>query len=107
MFKNRFFSRYVAALLALAGSASAAAALTGEDVMTKMSDKESFAYISGSIEMAAFLAKADGADQKAACIIEWYFGDGNGGDQIDEALSHFKDRGAQAVMIALINRRCQ
>ena len=106
MFKIPFVGRCAAALIFLSLSITPVAALTGEEVMTKMSNEESFAYISGSIEMAAFLAKAEGEDSKAACIIDWYFGSGNGAEQIDEALSRFKDRGAQAVMIALINRRC-
>jgi hypothetical protein len=106
MFKNSFAGRYAAALLALALSASSAAALTGEDLMTKMGEDERNGYLTGAVEMAAFIAHQQGDPERLSCIMDWFFGGGSGPEEIVQALNHFKDRQAHPVLFVLMNRTC-
>ena len=61
--------RFISYFITIVALSLPANALTGEEVMTNMSDRESFAYIAGSVEMAAFMASADGQSARAQCII--------------------------------------
>lgn len=80
-------------------------ALTGGDVLDGMSSDESTGYMAGSIAMAAMIAGANGSRERAECIMNWYY-EGDGVEEIVQALDHFKDREAQPVIYALINRAC-
>ena len=106
MFKMPYVGRCAAALVVVSLSAAPAAALTGEDVMTKMGEDERGGYLTGSVEAAAFLALSAGDKERSSCIVEWFFGDGNGPEQIAQAFNHFRERQAQPIIYALINRAC-
>lgn len=106
MFKKSLSGRYAAALLALAASASPAAALTGEDVMTKMTAQERFTYVAASISMAAYMTQLQGDGAKASCVMDWFFGEESRMPEVEQVLTHFEDRTVQPVMLVLINRNC-
>jgi len=106
MFKTQYVGRCAAALFALSLSAAPAAALTGEDVMTKMGKDERNGYLAGAVEMAAFIAHHQGDSERSSCIMDWFFGGGNGPEEIVQALNHFKDRQAHPVLFVLMNRTC-
>ena len=80
-------------------------ALTGEDVLDKMSSEERTAYLTGNIGMASFLTFAEGKNERSECITDWYYKDG-GVQQLVTALGRFKDRQAQPIIYALIERAC-
>lgn len=96
----------LAILLAGVSGAAPAHALTGADIMEKMDSDERFAYVAGAIEMAAFLSQVNGQPKKADCIMDWYFDRDTGTKQVYQALSHFNDRQAHPVIVALINKTC-
>lgn len=98
----------VAAALALgtALGTGPAAALTGDDIMNKMTGDERFFYISGAVEMAAFLANVGGEKDRSICIMDWYLESDESTVRLHQALSHFSDRQAHPVIVAVINRAC-
>lgn len=82
-----------------------ALSLTGADVMEKMSKDESSGYLAGNIDMAIQLLYHQGQKERSNCIQDWYYHQG-GVKQVVQALYHFKDRQAQPVIYALIERAC-
>lgn len=92
--------------MALALSASPAAALTGEDLMTRMTAQERFTYVAASVSMAAYLTQLHGDGAKASCVMDWFFGDESRMPEVEQVLTHFEDRTVQPVMLVLINRNC-
>lgn len=85
---------------------SAALALTADEIMTNMSDEQRGGYLTGAVEASAFLAHASGDRARSQCIMEWFFEADTGANEIVQALDHFRDRQAQPVIMALINRAC-
>lgn len=82
-----------------------ASALTGAEVLDKMTDKEKSGYLAGSIGMAALIANTQEDFDRQNCIMDWYYR-GHGPKQLVQALDHFRDREALPVIYALINRTC-
>jgi len=95
---------FTAALLAFA-NAGPAWSLTGEDVLDRMSSDESSGYLAGSIEMAAFLSAMQGNNQRADCIMDWYYNQ-DGVEKLVAALSSYKDRQALPVVHVIIKKAC-
>ncbi len=85
---------------------SAAMAPTSDEIMTNMSDEQRGGYLTGAVEASAFLAHASGDRARSQCIMEWFFEADTGANEIVQALDHFRDRQAQPVIMALINRAC-
>lgn len=106
MFKVPFSGRCAAALLDFIISAGPAAALTGEDLMTKMTAQERFTYVAASIEMAAYMTQLQGNGAKASCVMDWFFGEESRMPEVERLLTHFEDRTVQPVILVLINRTC-
>ena len=83
---------------------AAAHALTGSDVLDKMNNDERNGFLEGVLEMRAYDATVAGKPQLAECIYGW---NRNGGPTEEiQALDHFRDRDAVAVVYLLIKRRC-
>jgi hypothetical protein len=80
-------------------------ALTGADVLQKMSADERSGYLAGNIDMAAQLIFRDGKHERSTCIFNWYY-KGGGVAQVLQALERFKDKQVQPVIYALIDRAC-
>ena len=97
---------FTALFLLICMAATPTGAVTGREVLEKMERIELAAYIAGSVEMAAFLAKTSGNAKRSSCIMDWYFHEGNGVDQIIQALFKFKDRPVQPVIYLLMKRQC-
>lgn len=95
----------IAGVLILLLVASPALAITGEDVLGKMNDTESFAYLAGSISMAAMIAGAEGHTERRDCIMNWFYNE-DGSKQLIAALTRYKDREAQPVIYALVRHAC-
>lgn len=80
-------------------------ALTGEDVLDWMSKDERGGYLSGSVEMAAFLSSIQGNNERADCIMDWYYKQ-DGPARVVAALSRYKDRQALPVIHLMIKKAC-
>jgi hypothetical protein len=95
----------VATLFSLYPSAPALS-VTGEDVIEKMSSDHRAGYLTGSVEMAAFMAGMDGDRARADCIMTWFY-DRKGTKEVVDALAEYKDRQALPVVMTIINRACE
>lgn len=96
--------RFLAAFLLIA---SPAFALSGGDIIGKLSPKEQAAFVTGAVEMA-MLADPD----RAECILNWYFAkdaQGNaprGPQEVIASFERYADKPATGIIRALINRAC-
>ena len=106
MFKKRDFLASTIAFIVSFIAMAPAHAVTSEDVMNRMNDEERSAFIAWAIEMAALMFHLQGDREKASCIMEWFFENGDGPQQVVQALIHFSDRPSHPVMLTLINRTC-
>ena len=106
MFKIPFVVRCAAALIFLSLSITPVAALTSEEVMTKMSKDQRSGYLAGAIEMAAFMNHAEGRRERAQCVLNLFFGDDVEPLLFDKTLATFKDRQAMPVIHLIIKREC-
>ena len=102
---SRIRSCVIAVMFGLSLVSTTAQALTGSEVMVKMTDIERGGYFAGSVGMAAMMAGAAGQTARQDCIMDWYYKK-QGVEQLVQALDRFKDRPAQPVILALINRAC-
>lgn len=97
----------ICAAIVFALIATPAFALTGGDVIDKMTDKERAGYLIGAVEMAMYNASTAGNGKRAECISTWYFSqDGKAQKAVVAAFAQYKDRPAVALLNALINRQC-
>jgi len=82
--------------------------ITAEDVMDKMSAAERNAYLSATIETMAFLSSVQGKQDRADCIMRWYFREESkkAAAQVVSALDRFKDRQVLPVIYAVVKRAC-
>lgn len=87
-------------------SAVPAWSITAGDVLDRMSPDERGGYLSGTVEMAAFLSSIQDKKERAECIVRWYFKERKGTEQIMLALARFKDKQAMPVIHAVIKRAC-
>jgi hypothetical protein len=92
-------------LLGLAAGSTPAAALTGGDLLDRMSSEQRFGYLGGAVEMAAFLSATQGDTERGNCIMGWFY-DKDGTTELANALSRFRDKEALPVVQALIERAC-
>src|SRR5262245_43692917 len=99
--------RLLAGTLVALFIAAPAFAITGTDILDKMTPAERNGYLSGAMEMAITLASNDGNASRATCISEWYFkGDGSAQKTVIAALDKYRDKPAGSVIAAVINRAC-
>jgi len=78
-------------------------AVTGGDVMDKMTEKEQSAYISGAVDMMITQDEA-----RAACVQSWYYAkDGAAQKLIAQALTQYRDKQATVILKALVKKQCQ
>jgi len=91
-------------LLFAVKASTPATALTGADVLDKMSNAEQTACFFGSAEMAAFMAHVAGNTERSRCITAWF--QEKGVLQIVQTMTAMKDRQAQPIIYTLINRAC-
>lgn len=103
---RRTISLLVSAFLASSLITFPAAALTAQDVLEKMDNKESWAYLTASIEMAAFLAKVRGDIERSACIMKWWFDTSEAEDKVITVFARFPDRAPQPILYVLMNKAC-
>lgn len=94
----------LATLLLILGTSSASA-LTGEDVIDRMSSDQRSSYLFGAMEMAAFLAAVEGDEERSQCIPDW-FHDQDGLKEIILTLEEFKERSAMPIIHTLFRRAC-
>ena len=80
--------------------------LTANDVLQKMGDRESAAYIIASVEMAAFLAKVNGDKERSACIMNWWFDTPATKRKVIAVFERFSDRAPQPILYVLMNKAC-
>lgn len=96
-------------VIAVCCVAQIAAAQTADDVLTRMTDDERFAYISGVIEgLAAARWAAERPDSSGmTCIYDWYFGEN---DEVHltttEWLARNRDQRVGLLMYVLTQREC-
>jgi hypothetical protein len=81
-------------------------ALTAQDVMEKMEEGEAHTYLFASIEMAAFLARAQGDDARSKCILDWWLNNPATDKKVLAAFDRYPDRQASAILYVLMNRAC-
>lgn len=98
-------TRLALATLVALSIAAPAFAMTGADILDKMTEKERSGYLAGAVEMAIVAASNDNKAGKATCISEWYF-KGDGPKTVIAALDKYRDKPAASVIAALINRTC-
>ncbi len=68
--------------------------------------RESGAYISASIEMAAFMAHVQGDKQRSSCILNWYFDTPGTPSKVIAVFARFPARAPQPILYVLINKAC-
>ena len=83
-----------------------AAALTAQDVLEKKESREAHTYLCASIEMAAFLAHAQGDTERSACILEWWFETPGTKDTVFSTFARLPDRTASAILYVLMKKAC-
>ena len=106
MYKHTHVCGFVSFILAVFASIAPAQALTGEDVMDRMSKDERNGYLAGAVEMAAFMNHVDGRRERAQCILGLLFGDAADPLVFDRTLAEFLDHQAMPVIHLVIKREC-
>ncbi len=86
-----------------------ATAITGQDVMEKMSKDQRHGYFSGLVDMAIQIYHVEGQHQKRTCISEWFYENPESGKEWDQILDLFEaypEKEATAIMYVLLKRQC-
>jgi hypothetical protein len=97
-----------ASLFVLAGFTNASG-VTGNDVLAKMTEKEQFGYITGTIDTMIYLeqVQSGGPSTRSGCIHDWYYGkDAPGPRQVVAMFKVNGDKPAVGLIKILIDRAC-
>jgi hypothetical protein len=84
-------------------------AITGGDVLTKMTEKEQFGYITGAIDTMLYLeqAGAGGSTPRSRCILDWFCGkNSRAAGQIIATFNNYQDKPAIGLIKLLADRAC-
>lgn len=92
----------------LLAAAPAYAAITAGDVLDKMNRDEQHGYITGAIDMAAYLAySVEKNPKKSECITNWYYGKGAPGPRdVVRNFERYRDKPAIGVLRVLMDTVC-
>lgn len=88
--------------------AAPAYALTADDVLSRMAEKERSGYLAGAIEMAIFVEQSQtGNADRARCIAAWYFGkQAKGPNEVIATFARYRDKPAAGLLDVLLARAC-
>lgn len=97
-------SRLIAIILALVIPAQAFAVSAG-DFLDSMTADERNGFMNGALDMLAYDYSEAGQQDRAACVIQWYF-EGNGPREVAAAFDSHRDLPAVAIIKTLASRSC-
>lgn len=82
-------------------------ALTGAELLDQFEREDRFVYISGIVDMASYQESLNGDDERAQCIVDWFYSaDHRAMLEVDQLLERYRERHAQPIVLVLINRAC-
>lgn len=108
----RYLTKLSAAGFALLVVMHQASAITAEDVLKKMSDKERFSYLHGLVAMLAYQTAANGNRDKGNCIGQAFFGDDNDRSEhswsrLHDVLRQYPDKRPEILVTVLADQLCK
>lgn len=88
--------------------AHAAVAITAQDVMGKMDERQRFGYLSGLVDMLAYQAALAGNGERANCITDSYYrgGKDKAWPRLYAALEKFGDKRPESIVVLLARKAC-
>lgn len=100
--------RTAAALLALTVliAAAPARAITAGDVVDKMDPPARSSFLGGAVDMASYHYARTGKQQKADCVVQWFFRTDGALREVLGVFGNYKEHEAVALLDVLMNRHC-
>jgi hypothetical protein len=98
------------ACLSVFAATHQAAAVTVDDVMKKMSEKERLGYLQGMIDMLAYQIAAAGNREKGNCIIDAFFDEKKSTDswsQLKTVFQKYPDKRPEILLSVLAGQICK
>jgi hypothetical protein len=96
--------------LALLAPTHPASAITADDVMKKMSDKERQGYLAGLIDMLAYQTAAAGNREKSSCIVDAFFDEKKNTEswsRLHAAFRQYADKRPEILLTAVAGQICK
>jgi hypothetical protein len=96
--------------LALLATTHSASAITADDVMKKMSDKERQGYLTGLIDMLAYQTAAAGHREKGNCIADAFYDDKKNTEswtRLHTVFRQYSDKRPEILLSVLAGQICK
>lgn len=93
-------------LLAMTYAHGTAQAITADDVLEKMGDKERWGYLTGLIDMMSYQEVLAGNEARAQCISDWFYNQDETVPRIFATLSRYSNLAPEGILIQMAKNAC-